>query len=266
MPEKSAAFRKHGRPPYSLAVVHGGPGAAGEMLPVAEELAPSIGVLEPFQRQKSVKDQIGELAEALRNEGSPPLVLLGHSWGAWLSALVAAAFPELVRKLILVGTPPLEARYAAEIESTRLERLNEADKTEAELLLAKLGSPADAASLSRGCIARLAALFSKSDQFDPLPDESGAEFHPDVFAEVWPEAALLRSSGKILETFRSLACPITAIHGSYDPHPAGGVRIPLSGAIKDFEFITIERCGHKPWLDKQAKAEFYELLRQHLLP
>jgi len=41
--------RKWGHGPYSLAVIHGGPGAPGEMAPVARELSMSAGVLEPFQ-------------------------------------------------------------------------------------------------------------------------------------------------------------------------------------------------------------------------
>ncbi|MHA1167837.1 MAG: alpha/beta fold hydrolase, partial [Candidatus Hodarchaeales archaeon] len=32
-------LRKHGKPPYSIAVIHGGPGAGGEMAPVAIELS-----------------------------------------------------------------------------------------------------------------------------------------------------------------------------------------------------------------------------------
>ncbi len=40
---------KYGTPPYQIAVIHGGPGAAGEMTPVAQELSIDYGVLEPLQ-------------------------------------------------------------------------------------------------------------------------------------------------------------------------------------------------------------------------
>jgi hypothetical protein len=40
--------RLYGRPPYRIAVLHGGPGAAGEMKPVAEALSADFGFLEPL--------------------------------------------------------------------------------------------------------------------------------------------------------------------------------------------------------------------------
>jgi hypothetical protein len=41
-------LRIYGTAPYRLAVIHGGPGAPGEMAPMARELSPNIGVLEPL--------------------------------------------------------------------------------------------------------------------------------------------------------------------------------------------------------------------------
>ncbi|NBD34478.1 MAG: alpha/beta hydrolase, partial [Chloroflexi bacterium] len=34
-------LRTYGHPPFDVAVIHGGPGAGGEMAPVAHELAPA---------------------------------------------------------------------------------------------------------------------------------------------------------------------------------------------------------------------------------
>ena len=42
-------FRLYGKSPFDVVVVHGGPGAGGEMSPVARELASERGVLEPLQ-------------------------------------------------------------------------------------------------------------------------------------------------------------------------------------------------------------------------
>ena len=36
--------RKYGREPFLAVVVHGGPGAPGDLATLAEELAPTIGV------------------------------------------------------------------------------------------------------------------------------------------------------------------------------------------------------------------------------
>ena len=63
-------LRVYGIKPYSVAVVHGGPGAAGEMAPVAEELSSELGILEPFQSALSIDGQIEELKGLLENAAS----------------------------------------------------------------------------------------------------------------------------------------------------------------------------------------------------
>ena len=55
------------------------------MAPVARELASDMGVLEPLQTANSVDGQVEELKNVLEKYGNPPLILIGFSWGAWLS-------------------------------------------------------------------------------------------------------------------------------------------------------------------------------------
>ena len=54
-------LRIYGNKPFSVAVIHGGPGAPGEMAPVARELASVKGVLEPLQTADSLEGQVDEL-------------------------------------------------------------------------------------------------------------------------------------------------------------------------------------------------------------
>ena len=80
-----------------------------------------------------------------------------------------------------------------------------------------------------------------------MVDESEAlEIRGDIFQGVWKEAARLRTSGELLALGTRIECPVVAIHGDCDPHPAEGVREPLSRILPDFRFITLENCGHKP--------------------
>ena len=120
-----ASFRKYGSEPCEVVVVHGGPGAAGEMAPVARELSRSRGVLEALQTASTVEGQLEELASTLRENASLPVSLIGHSWGAMLGLLFTAGNPDLVKKLILVNSGVLENRYAADIMKTRLGRMTE---------------------------------------------------------------------------------------------------------------------------------------------
>jgi pimeloyl-ACP methyl ester carboxylesterase len=58
---------------------------------------------------------------------------------------------------------------------------------------------------------------------------------------------------------------VVAIHGDYDPHPFEGVQQPLSLVISDFRFILLKNCGHYPWIERDAKKRFYEILHEELI-
>src|SRR5579863_2737773 len=113
-------LRVYGKAPYRVAVIHGGPGAPGEMAPVAKELSETNGVLEPLQTMTTVEGQVEELATVLKEHGDLPITLVGYSWGAMLSYIFTARHPAFVKKLILVSSGPYEAHYAAGIMETRL--------------------------------------------------------------------------------------------------------------------------------------------------
>jgi len=255
--------RKYGVPPFNIVVVHGGPGACGEMAPVARGLSSDFGVLEPLQTATMIDGQVKELEEAIRTHGNPPVALVGHSWGAWLAFILAAKNPSLVGKLVLVGSGPFEEKYASEIMPARLSRLPENERNELALLLKKMESQGE--KDSDAIMDRVGDLISKSDHFDPLPLEpEPVEFRPEVYQSVWPEASRLRQSGELLEMGKKITCPVVAIHGDHDPHPADGVRIPLEKVLKDFKFVLLEKCGHDPWLEKHAREKFFEVLKGEL--
>ena len=171
--------------------------------------------------------------------------------------LLAARHPALVRKLILVSSGPFEEKYVEQMMKTRLQRLSPKEREDVKFLMSRPEDP-----LAFGLMGE---LLSKADFYDPLPmHPEGVELKPDIFKSVWPEAAELRKSGKLLEAAQSIQCPVVAIHGDHDPHPAEGVRKPLSGALKDFRFILLEKCGHTPWMEKRAREEFFQTLRQEL--
>lgn len=256
-------LRMYGSPPYHVAVIHGGPGAPGEMAPVARELSSTAGVLEPLQTAASLEGQVQELRDVLQESGDPPMTLIGWSWGAWLGFILAARYPELVEKLILVASGPIEESYAADITETRLRRLDDEDRAETHSLMEILNdlAPGD----KNAAFARLGKLISKADSYDPMPYEDEAlEYDFDVFQEVWGQASQLRMSGELLALGGKIRCPVVAVHGDYDPHPHLGVEEPLSRALKDFRFVLLEDCGHRPWFERAARDEFYNILEKEL--
>ena len=256
-------LRIYGKPPFTLALIHGGPGAPGELAPMARELAGNQGVLEPFQTQASLSGQIEELKEVLENYGTLPVILAGFSWGAWLSFLFTAQYPNMIKKLILISSGSFREEYALDLEQIRLSRLSRKEQSEVESLIAVLYDP-DTRDKNTA-FARLGQLLSKADAYDPLNNNSeGMECQFDIFQSVWQDAEKLRKNGSLLQMGEGITCPVVAIHGDYDSHSAQGVEKPLVTVVKNFRFILLEKCGHKPWLERQAREEFFKVMREEI--
>jgi pimeloyl-ACP methyl ester carboxylesterase len=256
-------LRKYGQGPFRIAVIHGGPGAPGSAALVARTLALKHNILEPLQTADSVVGQAKELHDVLRDNSLLPITLIGLSWGAMLSFIVAARYPYLVKKLIMVGSGPYEAAYAKNIQKTRLSRLNEQEKVEAQNLIAGLNSAPN--TDHDRILEQLGRLFDKSDNYNPLYLENEAiTVDYNQHLKVWAEAEALRASGEMLNLGTEIKCPVIAIHGDYDPHPAEGVKKPLSRVLSDFRFIVLKNCGHTPWVEKEARDEFYQILDEEL--
>jgi pimeloyl-ACP methyl ester carboxylesterase len=261
-------FRKYGSDPFSVVVVHGGPGAVGSVAPIARTLGQSRGVLEPLQTATTLDGQIEELRLVVEHNANPPVMFIGHSWGAWLSALVTATYPELVRKLIMVGSGPFEEHYVSKITENRLKRLSPQEQEEylrLVELLDRSAVPGSAVSLSR-----LDELTHKTDSYDPieLPKDTieldDMADPVEMYQGVWPKAAELRATGELLRLVATITCPVVAIHGDADPHPADGIQQPLAARMKDFRMIMLEQCGHTPWGEKYAMERFYQILEHEL--
>ncbi|MFA6333645.1 MAG: alpha/beta hydrolase, partial [Methanoregula sp.] len=82
----------------------------------------------------------------------------------------------------------------------------------------------------------------------------------DVFRGVWDEACDLREKAILLQMGKAIKCPVVAIHGDWDPHPAEGVNDPLAKVLPDFQFVLLEKCGHRPWIERTASDAFYKTL------
>jgi len=268
--ESVPTLRTYGTAPFTVVVVHGGPGALGTMAPVARELASDWGVVETLHTARSIDGQLQELRAAVMDAARPPVAIVGHSWGAMLGYLFAAHYPCLVRKLILVGSGVYEARYAAAIGQIREARMSQADRDEIDALTATLhdATEQDRSQDKRKAFARLGEIFERADTFsalDALPhasEELDADY--EVFEQVWSEAQALRASGALLQRGRNIECPVVAIHGDYDSHPVAGIAEPLGSVLNQFRLVLLEHCGHEPWIERQARDTFYRILRDEL--
>ena len=258
-------IRFHGSAPFRIAVVHGGPGGIGSAAPLAEGILHFCGesVAEPLQSEYSVRELTEELCSQIRDSRlEKPLVLIGHSWGAWLAAFAAQRMPEQIRRLILIGCPPL--RKQENVDALRLSRLSESGRRHFHELTRDLES---AEKTERDKILNaLGNLCAKADCFqraEGIPEEAG-QCDGEMFFRVWPEAEKMREDGTVEHCFRMLNVPISIFHGDYDPHPADGIRPIFEKNGKECVFHLLERCGHTPWEEKYAQEIFFRLLGEEL--
>jgi pimeloyl-ACP methyl ester carboxylesterase len=258
--------RTYGRAPFAVAVLHGGPGAPGYMAPVARELAASFGALEPLQTRDSLTGQIEELSEQLANHADLPATVIGHSWGAILSLFLAAEHKQLVKKLILVGSGVFDARMSAKIAARRRELLTREQLQRLDQIERALKD--ETLENRNKLFAEWGSVLSAADMYDPIEakDET-LEVQAELHQKVWSEYELLRDRpGELHRRFSTVEVPALVIHGQQDPHPLEGIRPFLESCLSDVRFEILPYCGHYPWLERQARRRFFELIRRELPP
>lgn len=244
--------------------MHGGPGAPGYVAPVARELGKCFRVLEPLQRGSggealSVARHIADLHDVIEAKcaGERP-ALAGHSWGAMLALAYAAEHPGRARALALVncGTFDEEARAAfrANLEARKDDALREK--------LARLPEEiADADERLMKTLKLLLPLYS----YDIAAAEMGmGECDARAFEETWNDMVRLQNQGVYPAAFAAIREPVLMLHGAADPHPGEMVRQTLARYLPQLECREWEKCGHFPWLERNIREEFFEVLRKWL--
>jgi pimeloyl-ACP methyl ester carboxylesterase len=256
--------RDYGNSGPLVAVLHGGPGAAGGMAPVARELAESFQVLEPFQRRSgdvplTVADHVADLRGLVtsRCAGTPP-ALVGHSWGAMLALAFAAAHPDLTGPLVLVGCGTFDPMARARLHAIVEERMTPPLRRRLELLPAEIPDPDE---LMRAQSGLTLPLYSHDlIASEPEPIECDARAHE----ETWADMLRLQERGVYPSAFAAIRSPVLMLHGAADPHPGRMILESLRPHIPQIEYCELEQCGHYPWLEKAARGQFFATLKTWL--
>lgn len=261
--------RLYGKAPFELFLIHGGPGAAGSMRPLAEMLAGSNskasrapGIVEAFQTQHSIDSVTLELRHHIElYSATRPVTLIGHSWGAWLAILYATRYPADVRRIILISTPPFEVRYADMITTRREARLDAEQRTAFKRAFATLESCEGHTPQQQAVLLEVERLTNISDNVEASSFINDMPFDAAAYTALWPEAVRLRNDGRWHDILRTIECPATVIHGREDPHPAEGVTEPLTRACVEFDAHILDRCGHTPFLERHAATEVKQIIQ-----
>lgn len=256
-------YRLHGEEPYKIIVIHGGPGAPGSASTLAKMISKKFGVVEILQKADSIEGQLGELLTIIDEVVDSKVVLVGHSWGAWISYIFAAKHSQKVSKIILIGSGAYEDKYLKTMHTSRQSRLSSEESERAQKLF-KILTNNDVMNKST-ILKEFGELMEKADSYQMCEyrDEI-IEFQSEAFNKLMEEANKLRSNGELIDLATEIRCSVIAIHGDYDSHPYQGVKEPLSKACKNFKFYLLEKCGHTPWNELHAKDIFNHILMSSL--
>lgn len=255
-------IRIYGASPYRVVVVHAGPGYAGSAAGLARLLSNRYGVIEPLQTKDTIFDQVEELKEQIESVAKEPVILIGHSWGAILSAIVAATYPDLVRKLVLVSTLPLRESYLEELEIKREYHYSDHDLELYRKVRKNLRNPEsknktkDFEELSRLC--------KISDEYQPYKNDTDDKdlvlVDGEIYFKIMKELNRLRKTGELLRYFTYIKCPLCVIHGQYDTHPVAGIIEPLLELNISHRLCIIDDSGHTPWREIKGSEDFFRAI------
>lgn len=187
--------------------------------------------------------QIADIERIRRLLGEEKLILIGHSWGGFLSALYAAEFPERVEKLVLVSpatllsTPPKGCSYYDHIrESLPSDRRGEYD--------AFLARYFDFDSIFDRSDDELVALNDRMSDFI-IPTLSGASYMPGRSGGwmIWAMYASLGKDHDYRKALASISAPTLVISGARDFMTQASLK-QYADLIPRARYVAIEGATH----------------------
>jgi pimeloyl-ACP methyl ester carboxylesterase len=252
--------REYGIGINTVITVHGGPAAAGDLAPLARTLSQHWHVLEPYQRGRSsqpltVTTHVRDLDRVIQERcGGRQPILVGHSWGAMLTLAYAADRPAVPAALVLIGCGTFSPAARAEFEARYAARLAQADQA-AIAHIKHSETDADRSLAAQGRVITRVYGYDIEDEGNDL-----ASVDAVAHRETWADMVRLLNKGTYPAAFATIPCPVLMVHGDTDPHPGLLTSKDLRPYIPHLEYRELEKCGHSPWLERQARDEFYECL------
>lgn len=246
----------------TVILIHGGPAAFGNMKIIAENIQDDFRVVEPKQRTESSNEitvkhhieDLKEIVERFTNDNNKPS-LLGHSWGAMLALCYAAEYSDTISSVVIVGCGTFDEMSRSKMKSIISERLTKEIRDELEKI--------DNSNLSIDeKLSKKGKVINKIYNYDNFEDNSVIECSAKAHEKSWNDMMKLQKEGVYPKTFDNITIPVLMLHGKYDPHPGNLIYNNLKKYIPKLEYISYEKCGHSPWLEKSFYREFYYNLKK----
>ena len=252
--------REYGAGAETIVAIHGGPAAASDLGPLARRLGAQWRVLEPYQRGSggrplTVATHVQDLDDLIREHCIGRSVLLvGHSWGAMLSLAYAAEHPTIASALVLIGCGTFTSAARAEFKARLAARLTPTDRA----TISKIEQTETDANRR---VAALGRTMTRVYGYDIDEAENDLAIVDAVAHEAtWADMVRLQNEGIYPRAFGAIKCPVLMLHGEVDPPPGRRTSEDLRPHMPQLEYRELPRCGHSPWLERQARDEFFAVL------
>lgn len=196
----------------------------------------------------SLDEYAEDLVAWIKSEaGGEPVDLLGHSHGGVVASLVAAHYPHLVRRLVLLGTPAYggdEAEVMA--EAFQRARLSEPEVARALAILEAQGDayPSDDAGLGRLIAAVIPLWVGPMSEPTRAWQSQLARWPANVDALRYFNESVFPSLDDAMGHVGEVACPTLAIGGEWDGWAGPDHLTRLSRSLRDCITEVIPRSGH----------------------
>jgi pimeloyl-ACP methyl ester carboxylesterase len=188
-----------------------------------------------------------------------------------LALAYAAEHPEKVCAIVLVGCGTFDKAARGRLRATLDARIGTELRSRLEQLKREFPDP-DERLKKRYELTRALYDFDPVDSDDiesgeVNPDEVDQEAPPfDMRAhtETWNDMLRLQEGGVYPAAFAAIESPVLMLHGTYDPHPGRMIRSGLKPYLPQLEYREWERCGHRPWVERGIRDEFFGFMRDWL--
>ncbi|PCJ24187.1 MAG: hypothetical protein COA94_07565 [Rickettsiales bacterium] len=248
-----------------ILVVHGGPGLDQTYLqPQLFEFAENHQLIFYDQRGSgkslestdnssniNIEQFIADIEELRTKLGLKKIILMGHSWGGLLSMHYATKYSKNLHGLILLNTAPANHKGQKAFVDSFMERTANIKKDITPLFSYKEFEKQNAneiADLYRKVFS--VYFYNQSDvkslnlTFNVNSAKSGFKVNEKMSKTAWLETGI-----NLLPQLKTLKVPTLILHGKQDVVPLWTAK-EINSVIKGSKMITLENCGHFPYIEK----------------